>query len=253
MIAGFEIGCRAPLRIRHERVECARGVLPAQSPWRLFYVSDLHLTGRRQALVDGLVEAVQHERPDVVLLGGDLIDRRSGLATLTDCVRRLGAAAPVLAVPGNHDAWFGLDAVIAAVRAGGGRWLAGAGATLTRDDRAPLHLHASPASTSIPALRVLVAHHPDVADAAAAANACCGSTVSGSIPARGSAAGTACVSRSVARRCWSAAVLPTRCPCASVVRAKRSCATCDEGVVSAARRRAAADPPALRSARSVLV
>jgi len=132
-------------------------------------VSDLHLTGRRQALVDGLVEAVQHERPDVVLLGGDLIDRRSGLATLTDCVRRLGAAAPVLAVPGNHDAWFGLDAVIAAVRAGGGRWLAGAGATLTRDDRAPLHLHASPASTSIPALRVLVAHHPDVADAAAAA------------------------------------------------------------------------------------
>jgi predicted MPP superfamily phosphohydrolase len=61
--------------------------------------------------------------PDLVLLGGDLVDGRSGLDALSDCVRALAERRPVAAVPGNHDVAAGLRAVRRRVLDSGGAWL----------------------------------------------------------------------------------------------------------------------------------
>ena len=63
------------------------------------------------------------ECPDLVLLGGDLVDWTSGMEALQSLVRRLSRVAPVGAVAGNHDRWIGVARVRAAVLDGGGHWL----------------------------------------------------------------------------------------------------------------------------------
>ena len=163
MIAGFELGCRAPLLVRRERVGTAAAA------WQLLYASDLHLTKARAFLVEQLAAVAKAHRPDVVLLGGDLVDRQNGLPVLTEAVRALAGAAPVLVVAGNHDAWCGLDRVRDAIVAGGGQWLADRDVVMSRAGRRDLQLHAvAHASDPREALRVLVGHHPAIGERAAA-------------------------------------------------------------------------------------
>ena len=67
------------------------------------------------------VELVKRARPDVIAITGDMIDHQIAYAEqLGRLVRMLSEVAPVLAVPGNHDHYAGVDAVLAAVRRGGG-------------------------------------------------------------------------------------------------------------------------------------
>ena len=166
MIAGFEFGCRAPLLTRREHV-VGRGHATAQG-WRLLYASDLHLTERRASLVADLATIVENEQPDAVLLGGDLIDRRSGLALLGAGVRAMAQRCPVVAVPGNHDAARGIQLVRGVIGACGGKWLPDADVVLSDTQRPPLHLHACPRAVLASAgLHALVAHHPEVAPRAA--------------------------------------------------------------------------------------
>ena len=114
----LEIGQNRPLHIRHERMSADADAC------RLLYVSDIHLRRRRSdTLCRQVLEAVRRAKPDAVLLGGDLVDRRSELATLSELVGRLDTVAPVLAVGGNHDREIGLDRVRDAVLDGGGRWI----------------------------------------------------------------------------------------------------------------------------------
>ncbi|MBK8180276.1 MAG: metallophosphoesterase family protein [Planctomycetes bacterium] len=166
MIAGFEFGARAPLLVRRECV-----VVEAAPPttWRLIYASDLHLTARREHVGAALVEAVAGNPCDVVLLGGDLLEQRSGADLLEQTVQRLAAHAPVFAVAGNHDGWLGKGLARAAVRAGGGHWLHEAEVELVQAG-ARLQLHAAlrPRSAADAAsVRVLVGHDPKLALAAA--------------------------------------------------------------------------------------
>ncbi|MBL8842591.1 MAG: metallophosphoesterase family protein [Planctomycetes bacterium] len=153
MIAGLEVGGRGALHLREERVTSSASSGPSNggasraaaadgSAWTLLFASDLHLGKRRGArgavLLEALLERAQAAAPDVILLGGDLVDARAGNAMLEECVARLAAVAPVAAVAGNHDVAAGLAEVRAAVRAGGGRWLHDAALTLTRAGRRPL-------------------------------------------------------------------------------------------------------------------
>jgi predicted MPP superfamily phosphohydrolase len=115
----LEWGASGPLLVRHERVQ-----LGLARPLSVLYASDLHLGRRWTRAVPGqLVRAVYEAAPDLILLGGDLVDNREGLPALQDCVRELVEIAPVQAVPGNHDERAGLAEVRAAVEAGGGQWL----------------------------------------------------------------------------------------------------------------------------------
>lgn len=128
LLNNIEVGARRPLLVRRESV----ANIGARK--RLLFASDLHLrkNGPRH-IVDGLLEIASRECPDLVLLGGDLVDWTSGLEALQSLVRRLSSVAALCAVAGNHDRWIGVDRVRAAVAVGGGHWLEDAPWFLTPD------------------------------------------------------------------------------------------------------------------------
>jgi predicted MPP superfamily phosphohydrolase len=110
------------LRLRFERIAVpglARRV-------RIAWISDLHLA-RASSIrtVRSVVVAARRAAPDVIVLGGDLVDARCGLRQLGILVRALRRIAPVWALPGNHDDAFGVARVAATVRGSGGAWLPG--------------------------------------------------------------------------------------------------------------------------------
>jgi len=149
----IEIGARRPLLVRRERVaQIGTGK-------RLLFASDLHLrrNGPRH-IVDGLLEIAARECPDLVLLGGDLVDWPIGLVALETLVRGLSRVAAVGAVAGNHDRWIGVDRVRAAVVAGGGRWLEDAPWFLT-PDCAIYGSREQPVQSA--RSHLLCTHHPD--------------------------------------------------------------------------------------------
>ena len=114
-LLGFEFGSFGPLWVREE---IFRWGLPR--PCSLLYASDLHLGHWWTKPVPGqILAAVDRLRPDVLLLGGDLVDVRSALGDFQRFVTELAGLTVVAAIPGNHDHAEIKDAV----RAGGGRWL----------------------------------------------------------------------------------------------------------------------------------
>jgi predicted MPP superfamily phosphohydrolase len=114
----LEIGFWQPLLVRTVSV----GDEP--TPIRILYISDIHLRPHRsKRLCDQILVAARSAAPDVVLLGGDLTDRRSELHHLSVLVTQLRQLAPVLVVAGNHDLNLGVSLVREAVDSGGGMWI----------------------------------------------------------------------------------------------------------------------------------
>ena len=99
--------------------------LPAGSaPFRVALVSDIHVAGpdmppERLARIVGQVNAL---RPDIVLIAGDLVsEKRTATRIYTPeeivaPLAKLEAPLGVIAVPGNHDHWFGLPGLAAELR-----------------------------------------------------------------------------------------------------------------------------------------
>jgi hypothetical protein len=114
----LDLGSSAPLSLR--RVGDGD---PGPDPITVLYASDLHLGawGASRAMRE-LLRATVRERPDVVLLGGDLVNARRALPELREWTRRLRRWAAVAAVPGNHDARWPAQ-VAAMVTEGGAHWL----------------------------------------------------------------------------------------------------------------------------------
>lgn len=150
------------LDVRIERVVRGRGAA------RILYASDLHLGWPwTRRVADSVIRAVRACAPDVLLLGGDLVDSRRALVELTRLTRVAAETTAVAAVPGNHDVALGAALVRDAVTAGGGTWLVDRriavggvvveGSIRRRDSAAP---------GGEPAVRVLCAHHPHVVVAA---------------------------------------------------------------------------------------
>jgi predicted MPP superfamily phosphohydrolase len=114
----LQIGLDDALHIREERLSIRHDAC------RMLYVSDLHLrNGRSARLCQQVLDAANTSRPDVVLLGGDLVDLRSELDVLSQLVSRLRERTEVFAIAGNHDEHIGLDRVRDAIERGGGRWI----------------------------------------------------------------------------------------------------------------------------------
>jgi predicted MPP superfamily phosphohydrolase len=127
-VSHMEIGARRPLLVRRETVA------HMHVRKRVLFASDLHLRKNGPPhIVDGLVEIASKERPDLILLGGDLVDWRRSHQALESLVCRLSRVGTVAAIAGNHDRWIGVGAVRAAVLAGGGLWLEDAPWFLTAD------------------------------------------------------------------------------------------------------------------------
>jgi len=165
VIAGFDFGSQAPLHVRHEQVSVPVATTAA---WRIVYASDLHLTARRQHISVALLDVVAQDRPDAILLGGDLLDRRSGAGLLSSTVRQLSVHARVFAVAGNHDDGLGREYTRRAVRAGGGSWLHDGECELQRAG-ARLQLHGAVRArraNDADCVRTLVGHDPTIIDVA---------------------------------------------------------------------------------------
>jgi 3',5'-cyclic AMP phosphodiesterase CpdA len=69
----------------------------------MLQVSDPHFGTERPTVVDALIEFARKQRPDLVVLSGDITQQARpaqfrAARAFTDCM-----GAPVLAVPGNHD------------------------------------------------------------------------------------------------------------------------------------------------------
>ena len=82
------------------------------------FLTDLHVKRLGDSLsdLDDLIDSVKAEGPDLVILGGDLVDSSVSEFELKEVrrgvVARLGriTAVPVLAVLGNHESWTNPDA-----------------------------------------------------------------------------------------------------------------------------------------------
>ena len=94
--------------IEPARVEVTRHDIPLPATAigldgvRIAQVSDTHLTGNRRA-ADRAAALLARERPDIVVLTGDICEDADGLAALTALVRTIGGTAATAAIYGNWE------------------------------------------------------------------------------------------------------------------------------------------------------
>ena len=92
---------------------------------RVAVLSDLHFSSGDAGRAAELADMLNRLDPDIIILLGDFVngspDRRRSISPeeLTKFVRRLRARCGVFAVTGNHELWYGRDAVKDALSAGG--------------------------------------------------------------------------------------------------------------------------------------
>ena len=146
---------------------------------RVGVLTDLHAGMPHVGLdaVERAAETLAAERPDVVCLLGDFIDRRALFARPVDTVALISRLAPLAAAPrgvfavlGNHD-WYGgarqtADALVdegvtvledSAAPVGDGLWLAGVGDYRIRGARVDRALMPVPEGAPV----LLLSHDPD--------------------------------------------------------------------------------------------
>lgn len=156
-VRALEIGLRHALHVREERLSTQPDAC------RLLYVSDIHLrNGRSDRLCRQVLDSVTQSDPDVVLLGGDLVDSASELSALRELVGKLKAVVPVFAIAGNHDRQIGIDRVREAVDSGGGHWIHDGIARLRHGGRVITVSGPETAAAADGHVRVLCAHNPRI-------------------------------------------------------------------------------------------
>lgn len=83
--------------------------------YRIVHLSDLH-NKRFGAAQSGLLSKIKEANPDIIVVTGDLIDRRrTNIGIAMEFINGAVAIAPVYYVPGNHEAWSGVYPELAAL------------------------------------------------------------------------------------------------------------------------------------------
>jgi hypothetical protein len=184
MFHGYVRGHRR-LRIRR-RALALPALPPALDGFRIVHLSDLHVgpLADRRALA-AAIERVNALAPDVVCVTGDIVDSaKTDVAAWLPLLAHLHARLGVFAILGNHDREAGADRIAEALAAGTS-WHVLRDAThvlqvgdarlrvLGLEDRPAsslgVHLPALVASIEPGDVPILLCHHPDVFDEAAAA------------------------------------------------------------------------------------
>ncbi|AHE56328.1 hypothetical protein NX02_23570 [Sphingomonas sanxanigenens DSM 19645 = NX02] len=181
---GYAEAVRTPV-VRHGMIALPRWPVGAP-PLKVALLSDIHVAGpdMSPARLARIVAQVNGERPDLVLIAGDLVSdkrgatRRYGVAESVAPLRGLRARLGVVAVLGNHDHWRDTQAFHRALR--------GIGITVLANDaarRGPITIagiddhysHHADVGATMRAVRALggpviaLSHSPDVAPALPAA------------------------------------------------------------------------------------
>jgi predicted MPP superfamily phosphohydrolase len=122
----YRLGGLGRVRVTHHAVALdpslasfAAAALPR--PLRIGFASDFHAgPTTAPALFDDLRAAIERERPDVLLLGGDYVSFDAAwIGALRSFLEAARAPLGTYAVIGNHDIWNGRAPVEAALRAAG--------------------------------------------------------------------------------------------------------------------------------------
>lgn len=120
------------LRVKEYRIDISRGSSTAGELTAVF-MADLHFRGATSdRFLDELVAKVNAQKPDVILIGGDMLegDRRDeDTGRYERAFRRMVSTYGTYAVPGNHER---------AVRTGSGGFLDRAGIRLLQDEVVPV-------------------------------------------------------------------------------------------------------------------
>jgi len=69
---------------------------------RIAFISDLHM-GLLLVSEKEIKKALREEKPDLIIIAGDIIDREKHINDFTKLIRNISPACPVFAVLGNHD------------------------------------------------------------------------------------------------------------------------------------------------------
>jgi uncharacterized protein len=132
LVLAYGIVNHRVLRVREYRIDIARRSSTAEQ-LTVVFMADLHFRGVTSGrLLDELVAKVNAQKPDVILIGGDILegDRRDeDTGRYAQAFRRMVSKYGLFAVPGNHEGF---------ARSGGGEFLARAGIRLLQDEVVPV-------------------------------------------------------------------------------------------------------------------
>ncbi|MEM8529263.1 MAG: metallophosphoesterase [Chloroflexota bacterium] len=106
-----------PARPILEHVDLHSSALPPQlDGLRIGQITDMHLgLAQTERNVNWVVEQMQREKPDLIVITGDLVHKKAAIPNITHLLCRLDAPLGIYAIPGNHDYWEGLADVRAAL------------------------------------------------------------------------------------------------------------------------------------------
>lgn len=114
------------LFIRVKPLEVALPTLPkANNPTTIVYISDVHLgLIIHERRLEAFVEKINGEKPDLILIGGDLLDESvEGLDHMPEILGGLTAPRGIYAVLGNHEFYAGHEKAEAFMKSAGIRVL----------------------------------------------------------------------------------------------------------------------------------
>lgn len=114
-VAAYAFANAAHVRVRHVHVTAAN----VASPKRIVQLTDLHLGHNRGVRhLRRVVDKVEAEKPDIVVITGDLFDSHYRFdSTTLEPLKSL--SMPVFFIAGNHDGYIGVERVKRLVRATG--------------------------------------------------------------------------------------------------------------------------------------
>ncbi len=178
-------GLSEPFRLEKTHVRVAIRDLPVEfEGYRIGQISDLHYPRNMTAdFIRSAISKVNDFHPDVIVITGDLVDKRGGRGsrTLTGIFDGYVAPDGLFGVLGNHDHWYNATAVLDDLAANtplriidhthvllkrGKSAIALGGVGDLWTDRVDLPSTFAGVSPSIP--RILLSHNPDVAEIAPA-------------------------------------------------------------------------------------
>lgn len=97
----WTVGNRGIVQVREVSHSCG-----VREPVSILFLSDLHFSKSSQLIADQILAHAMRLSPDLILLGGDYVDFKSGLPVMDKFLRELQQIAPCIAILGNHDFWF---------------------------------------------------------------------------------------------------------------------------------------------------
>lgn len=111
---GYALGEAQDIRVRTLDIVSDR-IAPGNSPLRIVFLADLHITITTSMETLGeIVDLINAQEPDMVILGGDVVDAESNLdSECAPTLRHIRAPGGKFAVTGNHDARVNLPSFLA--------------------------------------------------------------------------------------------------------------------------------------------